>query len=82
MAAPNSTSVLSPFFQQIIDSVVGAQIRHIDRIYQQSLPACEYEHPEFGMCGAVASVTDLDSERPLCRAHFCSVAMLHALEVL
>lgn len=82
MAANHSTAVLSPFFQQIIDSVVGAQIQHIDRIYRQSLPACEYEHPEYGMCGRIAKVTDLDSERPMCGLHFHMIQLNDALEVL
>jgi hypothetical protein len=82
MAAPNSTAVLSPFFQQIIDSVVGAQIRHIDRVFRQSLPACQYEDPEFGMCGRIAKVTDLDSERPMCGLHFHMIQLNESLEVL
>lgn len=82
MATQNSTAVLSPFFQQIIDSVVGAQIQHIDRIYRQSLPACEYEHPEYGLCGRIAKVTDLDSERPMCGLHFHMIQLNDTLEVL
>jgi hypothetical protein len=70
MATQHSTSVLHPVFQQILDNVVNAQIRHIDRAFRQSLPACEYEHPDFGMCGRIAKVTDLDSERPMCGLHF------------
>jgi hypothetical protein len=70
MATQHSTSVLHPVFQQILDNVVNAQIRQIDRAFRQSLPACEYEHPEYGMCGRIAKVTDLDSERPMCGLHF------------
>jgi hypothetical protein len=70
MAAHQSTPVLHPVFQQILDNVVNAQIRRIDRAFRQSLPACEYEHPDFGVCGRIAKVTDLDSERPLCEPHF------------
>jgi hypothetical protein len=73
MAAHQSTPVLHPVFQQILDNVVNAQIRRIDRAFRQSLPACEYEHPDFGMCGRIAKVTDLDSERPMCGLHFLAL---------
>jgi hypothetical protein len=70
MAAHQSTPSLHPLFSQILDNVVNAQIRQIDRAFRQSLPACEYEHPEYGLCGRIAKVTDLDSERPMCGLHF------------
>jgi hypothetical protein len=70
MAAHQSTPSLHPVFQQILDNVVNAQIRRIDQAFRQSLPACEYEHPEYGLCGRIAKVSDLDSERPLCGLHF------------
>jgi hypothetical protein len=82
MAAHQSTPSLHPLFSQILDNVVNAQIRHIDRAFRQSLPACEYEHPDFGMCGRIAKVTDLDSERPLCGLHFHMIQLNDALEVL
>jgi hypothetical protein len=82
MAAHQSTPVLHPVFQQILDNVVNAQIRQIDRAFRQSLPACEYEHPDFGLCGRIAKVTDLDSERPLCGLHFHMIQLNDALEVL
>jgi hypothetical protein len=82
MAASQSTPVLHPLFQQILDNVVNAQIRQIDRAFRQSLPACEYEHPEYGLCGRIAKVTDLDSERPLCGLHFHMIQLNESLEVL
>jgi hypothetical protein len=82
MAAHQSTPSLHPLFSQILDNVVNAQIRQIDRAFRQSLPACEYEHPEYGLCGRIAKVTDLDSERPLCGLHFHMIQMDDALEVL
>jgi hypothetical protein len=82
MAAPNLAPVLHPLFSQILDNVVNAQIRQIDRAFRQSLPACEYEHPEYGMCGRIAKVTDLDSERPMCGLHFHLIQLNDALEVL
>jgi hypothetical protein len=82
MATQHSTAVLHPVFQQILDNVVNAQIRRIDRAFRQSLPACEYEHPDFGMCGRIAKVTDLDSERPMCGLHFHMIQLNDALEVL
>lgn len=82
MAAHQSTPSLHPVFSQILDNVVNAQIRRIDRAFRQSLPACEYEHPEYGMCGRIAKVTDLDSERPMCGLHFHMIQLNDALEVL
>jgi hypothetical protein len=82
MAAHQSTPSLHPLFSQILDNVVNAQIRQIDRAFRQSLPACEYEHPEYGLCGRIAKGTDLDSERPLCGLHFHMIQMDDALEVL
>jgi hypothetical protein len=82
MAAHQSTPSLHPLFSQILDNVVNAQIRQIDRAFRQSLPACEYEHPDFGLCGRIAKVTDLDSERPMCGLHFHMIQIEDALEVL
>jgi hypothetical protein len=63
MATQNSTASFPSLFPQTHRSAwsapnFGALTGH----YRQSLPACEYEH-EYGMCGRIAKVTDLDSER-------------------
>jgi hypothetical protein len=39
-------------------------------------------HPDFGLCGRIAKVTDLDSQRPLCGLHFHMIQLNDALEVL
>jgi hypothetical protein len=44
---------------------------------------CSYEHPHYEYpCGDPASVTDLDSRRPLCAKHFRMVALDAALDAL
>jgi hypothetical protein len=79
MAANQSTPSFPSLFPQLIDHLVGSELRRIDRAFRQSLPACEYEHPDFGMCGRIAKVTDLDSERPLCGLHFHMIQLNDAL---
>jgi hypothetical protein len=45
-------------------------------------PPARYEHPDFGLCGRIAKVTDRDSEKPLCGLHFHMIQLNDALEVL
>jgi hypothetical protein len=82
MAANQSTPSFPSLFPQLIDHLVGSEVRRIDRAFRQSLPACEYEHPEYGLCGRIAKVTDLDSERPLCGLHFHMIQVEDAIAEL
>ena len=68
MAQPTLPQFFSPGFPQLLDTLLGAQIRRVDSILQNSLRCCEFDD-EFG-CGAVATITHLDSERELCPKHF------------
>jgi len=70
-----------PGFQQVLDGALGQQIRRIERVLSLAeLHCCEFED-EFG-CGAVATVSDLESEREYCPRHFRNVSMKAALREL
>jgi hypothetical protein len=82
VAQPTLPQFFSPGFPQLLDTLLGPQIRRVDSIFQQSLPACQYEHPEFGMCGRESQMSDLESQRPLCARHARMLEMNSRLEVL
>lgn len=73
MAVHHSTSPLHPLFSQLLDNLVARQIRKVDSILAEAhLSTCEYEDDLYG-CGAVATVTEVDSERDYCLRHFRSI---------
>ena len=73
MAVHHSTSQLHPLFSQLLGSVVGREIRQVGSILAESRPeTCEYEDDFFG-CGAVATVTEVESERHYCLRHFLTI---------
>jgi hypothetical protein len=70
MAIHHSTPQLHPLFSQLLDNLAGRQIRRADSILAEAhLGTCEYEDDFFG-CGAVATVTEVESERHYCLRHF------------
>jgi hypothetical protein len=80
MASSNLPQFPPSLFPQLLDHLVGTEIKRIDRAFRESLPACEYEHPEYGMCGRIAKVSDIDSERPLCGLHFHMIQVDESLD--
>ncbi|HTS59194.1 MAG TPA: hypothetical protein VMH03_16740 [Terriglobales bacterium] len=73
MAVHHSTPPLHPVFSQLLDNLVERQLRQFDSIPAEShLGICEYEDDFFG-CGAVATVTELESERDYCLRHFLAI---------
>jgi len=69
VAAHQHTLLFHPGFQQVFDGALGQQIRRIERVLSEAeLDCCEFED-EVG-CGAVATVSDLESEREYCPRHF------------
>jgi hypothetical protein len=70
MAVHQSSPSLHSFFSQLLDNVVGHEIRRVDSILAEShLRTCEYEDDYF-RCGAIATVTEVESERDYCLRHF------------
>ncbi|HZQ20706.1 MAG TPA: hypothetical protein VFA90_18595 [Terriglobales bacterium] len=75
MAVHHSTPQFQPLFSQVLDNLVGREIRRVDSILAEAhLMPCEYEDERnpFG-CGLVAIVTDLESQRDYCLQHFRSI---------
>jgi hypothetical protein len=73
MAVHHSTSQLHPLFSQLLDNLLERKIRRVDSMLAVShLATCEYEDDFFG-CGAVATVTEVESERDYCLRHFRSI---------
>jgi hypothetical protein len=69
--------------QQALDSWFGREIERVDRIMSEHhLGTCSFEHPEYGMCGAPATVTDRDSERDVCLKHYYSAQLDRATSAL
>ena len=70
MAVHHSTPPLNPAFSQLLDNPAQPQSRCVDSVLAKShLGTCEYED-DFVGCGAVATVTELDSQREYCLRHF------------
>jgi hypothetical protein len=75
MAAHQSTPSLHPLFSQILDSWCGQQVALVDRILSRNqLRCCEFDNDEFG-CGALGTITHLESERELCAKHYSEVSL-------
>ena len=73
MAVHQSTPSLDPLFSHLLGSVVGREIRRVNSFLAESQPeTCEYED-DFFDCGAVATVTEVESERHFCLRHFRSI---------
>lgn len=72
MAVHHSTPQLHPLFSQLLDTLVGKEIRRVDSILAEArLTTCQFEEERNPCgCGAPATVTDLDSERDYCLNHF------------
>jgi hypothetical protein len=73
MAVHQSTPPLDPVFSQVFDNPVGRELRRVDSILAEShLGTCEYEDDFYG-CGALATVTEVESERDYCLRHFRAI---------
>ena len=73
MAVQHSTSHLHPISSQLLDNLVPREIRRVDSILAEAyLGTCAYEE-DFFACGAVATVTELESERHYCLRHFLTI---------
>jgi hypothetical protein len=73
MAVHHSIAFSSPLFSQLLDNLVGTEVRRLHSILAEShLRTCEYEDDFFG-CGAVATVTEVESERDYCLRHFRAI---------
>ena len=71
MAVQHSTSPLHPLSSQLLDNLIQREIHPLDSILAESHPGtCEYEN-DFFECGAVATVTEVESERHYC--HFLTM---------
>ncbi|MCU1338819.1 MAG: hypothetical protein JWO19_4400 [Bryobacterales bacterium] len=78
MAANQHTALSSLGFQQPFSSFLESQLRSIDRMLgAPTLHCCEFED-EFG-CGALGTITDLESEREYCAKHFRNVSLWRAV---
>ena len=74
----NEPEVFSPGFQQVLTACLDREIERVSRILAESnLHCCEFDD-EFG-CGAIATVTDLESEREYCPKHFRCVSLWRAV---
>lgn len=73
MAVYNSTPPLHPVFSHVLDNPAQAQSHRLDSTLTESqLGTCEYQDNVLG-CDAVATVTELESQRQYCLRHFSAI---------
>jgi hypothetical protein len=88
VAITNLSQPVFNSFAQSIESWLGKEIARVDQVLARhqhfdNSQNCAYQHPHFEYpCGDPASVTDLDSQQPLCAKHFRAVELGTALDRL